>query len=242
MHRTGRKVALLCVALNLNACGSEPKAGTEGDTTGQVLTTGTDSSPATAPTSSTAAPVDCETFAEEDSVYEGLMSLRNLRDSPIFMVFGACGEVPFEIFDPVTMGRSPDSTCLEHPCFEQVCPHDCLPVSPFLIAPGKAGPALPWDGRLTVQQDLPLTCLSDEANGEPGTVQCEVLKVASAGKLEVRVFFTSELMGCDPDPCDCVPNAEGWCQVFPSMASIGAEVAIGTLEFPTDKVIEVGVQ
>ena len=62
------------------------------------------------------------------------------------------------------------------------------------------------------------------------------------GKLEVRAFFTSDLMGCEPDPCDCIPNDEGWCQVFPSMASVGAEVAIGTLDFPTDKMVEVVVQ
>jgi hypothetical protein len=232
--------ALLCLAIN--AC-SLPKVGSEGDTSGQDPTSDASSESVTDPTTSMDVPVDCAAFADEVSKPQVKVSLRNLRETPIFFVTGPCGEPPIEIVEAVTMNRSPSGGCLEPTCFGQICPLGCSPLSPILIAPGEVGPAFAWDGRLLVPQDMPLLCSPEEAGGGgEGLVQCDALKNAGAGQYEARMSFSSELLGCDPDPCECDPGNEGFCQVYPEMAAIGNEVAIGTFELPTGKIIEVVVQ
>ena len=189
----------------------------------------------------TAAPLDCDSFGSDAPVSGVAIALRNSRDSEIFLVAGSCGQLPFKVLDPISMNFSTNEMCLKNPCVDEFCPQSCVPISPFLIAPGGIGPSMVWDGRLLIPEEMPLAC-TEQGNGQE-LVQCESLKVPAPGALAVSVFFTSELVGCEPEQCKCTPNDDGWCQVFPNIAAmVGSEVAIGMLEFPTEKTLEVVAQ
>ncbi len=210
---------------------------TDGDTTDSDTTT---TAQASEPTT-TSASLDCEDFNNDVPAFDVAIVLRNSRDSEIFLVAGPCGQLPFEALDPVSMNVSSSEMCLEHPCVDQFCPQSCAPISPFLIAPGGVGPPMVWDGRLLVPEEMPLAC-TGLGNGQE-TVKCESLKVPAPGDIAISVFFASAVTGCDPEPCNCAPNDDGWCQIFPNEAAmVGNEIAVGMLEFPTEKMLEVVAQ
>lgn len=229
----GSRFFVLPICGILTAC----QQSSPGETSGSEGTP-TSTEPTSEPTT-TSDPPDCGSFNSDPPGSDVAIVLRNSRDSEIFLVAGPCGQLPLQVRDPLTNHTSRNEMCLEKPCVEQFCPQSCAPISPFLVAPGGLGPPLRWDGRLLVHEEMPLACIPGPGNDQ-GTVQCESLTIASPGELEVSVFFAAQVTGCNPEPCACVPNDEGWCQVFPEMAAtVGNDVAVGILEFPAQTMLEV---
>ncbi len=187
----------------------------------------------------------CADLEDEDPGPAVTVRLVNPGDRPVYVTtVASCVDARVEV---KAAGASSDarwpadsctSTCSDLMAGECACPLGCAASSLLRIDPGGVFEA-PWPGLLYLPDEIPEACLPQDTCN---TARCPVLRVPSAGMLEVSASFIAEPGACDPitgDPrlCACTPNQAGWCLVQADGVD-GAEVVTATFPYPESSQVD----
>lgn len=209
-------------------------ASTSDETTEDSLPGTASSSPSSSSSSSDPTGDDvCGALADIDPSPEVMISLRNERSTPVFLLHvNFCDQVPLidmagsSSQSPliwtlgmcgITCGQAVDGVC--------GCPPFCPNDSVLRIDPGGVH-AFAWTGALFEATAVPQECGVDCGDS------CMQMSQAPKGAYQLVARASTSAILCEDPECACTPNADGWCHV--SASGIGAELVLAEaiLDYP----------
>lgn len=211
--KIGKFSLLLIIACSPKSSG-ETEASTGAETTATSSETTDTTTDTTAPT--TTSGQVCESFLDQEVTGPAVaVTIENRREEAVFVLPGpgCSGRSRLELRrDGATLrfhDATCDFTCADHFAGGCQCEADC-PASPAIRIEPSGRFRYTWSGALFVPVSPPESCFASECGSS-----CEQRQQAGPGAYEFAsaAGLAASVCGDSPELCECMANADGWCEL-----------------------------